>query len=46
MKKPIAVLVVGTIVARLTLKEFDIILYDHPSFKEKFKPILESGKIE
>ena len=50
MKKPNAVLVVlviaQMITTHITLKEFNIILCEHPSFKEKFKPILESGKIE
>jgi opine dehydrogenase len=50
LDKPIAVLGGGaaaqTIAAHLTLKGFDINLWEHPSFEKKFKPILEKGTIE
>ena len=50
MDKPIAVLGGGaaaqTIAAHLTLKGFNINIWEHPSFEEKFKPILEKGIIE
>ena len=49
MSEPIAILGAGaaaqTMAAELTLKGNDVILYEHPSFEQKFKPILETGII-
>ena len=50
MDKTIAVLGGGapaqTIAAHLTLKGFNINIWEHSNFKEKFKPIIEKGTIE
>jgi len=48
--KPIAILGAGaaaqTMAVDLTLRNLDVILCEHPDFKENFEPVLDSGRIE
>jgi opine dehydrogenase len=50
MEKPISILGAGNgghqMAVDLTLRGFDVILCEHPSFKESFKNTLETGVIE